>query len=196
MLFKFRNEEGSITIEAALIIPLLLTFFLFLMSLVKISIAEMALKESVSETAQIISHYTFLSMVAEKKIQETTDGFVDGIVDKAGGEMGNNEIAKILLEKIGGIGKGLIPTSGELISDHFAKDVYRTAVIEKYKQKVNNTSFFNPDGIKIIDYSYPTSRTGADVKVEAENVLKLVLPFFEKDIKIKKVAIERAWVGG
>jgi hypothetical protein len=196
MLRNIRKEDGSITIEAALIIPILLTFILFLTSLVKISIAEMALKEAVSDSAQTVAHYSYLSLVAEGKIQETTDGFVDDLKNKAGDALGNNQIANALLEKIAVEGKALIPTSGELINDYIAKDLYEKVVKDKYEEKVGSSDFFSPDTITVVDYNYPNSRGDSDVLIGAENVLNIVLPFFEKEVKIKKVAVERAWSGG
>ncbi|MDY7045179.1 pilus assembly protein [Virgibacillus sp. M23] len=193
---KFRTEDGSITLEAALIIPILLTFILFLTSLVKISIAELALKEAVSDTAQTVAHYSYLSLVAEKKIQDTTDGFVDDLKNKAGESLGNNEIANELLDQIAVEGKALIPTSGQLINDHAAKSLYEKVVKDKYEEKVGNSDFFSPGTVTIIDHNYPNTRGDSDVVVGAENVLNIVLPFFEKQITIKKVAVERAWSGG
>ena len=191
-----KNENGSITLEAALIIPILLTFILFLTSLVKISIAEMALKEAVSDTAQTVAHYSYLSLVAEKKIQETTDGFVDDLKNKAGESLGNNDIANELLNQIAVEGKKLIPTSGELINDYAAQGLYETVVKNKYEEKVGSSEFFSADTITIVDHQYPNSRGDSDVVVGAENELKIILPFFEKEVKIRKMAVERAWSGG
>ena len=51
------NEDGVITIEAALVIPIMVTFILMLMCIVQIAIAEMALQESVSESTHTMAHY-------------------------------------------------------------------------------------------------------------------------------------------
>lgn len=48
-----------------------------------------------------------------------------------------------------------------------------------------------------VESHYPTSNSGddADLVIEAEVTLKLILPFFEQDLKIKKIGVERGWVG-
>ncbi|MDY0408520.1 TadE family protein [Virgibacillus soli] len=195
MISLLRRENGSITIEAALLIPIILTFILFLTSLVKISIAEMALQDAVSDTAQTVAHYTFLSLVAEKKIQETTDGFIDDLKDKAGDSLGNHDIANNLLEKLAQMGKDLVPTSGQVIDKYGAKPLYEKAVKDKYREIVKGGDFFNPDGIKIFKHEYPNTRNDAKAIVGAEVELKIVVPFFEKKVKVKKLATERAWAG-
>ncbi|ASK62851.1 hypothetical protein CFK37_12180 [Virgibacillus phasianinus] len=194
----YKKENGSITIEAAMIIPLFLMLILLLTSFVKISIAEMALKESVSETAQTVAHYSYLAMVAQNTIKQKSDAFVDSLTEKAGASVGleNNVIANTLLGKIADSGKKLIPTSGNVMND-FSNGVYETVVKQKYKQKVGSSSFFNPEGITVVNSSVPegTSGESALVKVEAENTLQLIIPFFQKEITIKKKAVERGWVG-
>lgn len=191
-----RNENGSITIEAALIIPIFLTFVLFLSSLIKITVAEMALQKAVDETAQNVSHYSYLAMVAQKKIKKTTDGFVDSLTDKSKESLGNHTIANHLLEKISQAGKDFIPTSGDAINQ-FSDGFYEGIVRSSYEKHIGTSQFYNPSGIKVIQSSFPTGTSGeaADVKIEAENTLKIVVPFFEKEIKIKKIAVERGWVG-
>ncbi|MBM7597877.1 hypothetical protein JOC34_000234 [Virgibacillus halotolerans] len=194
ILIKLKKEDGSITVEAALIIPILLMFFLFLTALVKISIAEMALKEAVSETAQTVAHYSFLSLVIEGAIMDGTEGFIDDIAEDQKKNLGNNEIADYFLDKASEGIKNAIPTTGELINNHVSESAYKKAVIEKYKNKVGNSTFFSPDTISIIDSNFPNTND-IDVKIEVQNELHLVMPFFEKKIKIKKKAVERAWAG-
>lgn len=179
-----------------MIIPLFLMLILLLTSFVKISIAEMALKESVSETAQTVSHYSYLALVAQDAVKQKSDAFVDAIAGKAGDGLGNNVIAEMLLGKVADSGKELIPTTGDALNN-FSDGIYQTVVKEKYKNKVGSSSFFNPGGIKIVDSSVPKGTGSEDslVKIEAENELKLVIPFFEKKITIKKKAVERGWVG-
>lgn len=194
ILIKLKKEDGSITIEAALIVPILLMFFLFLTALVKISIAEMALKEAVSETAQTVAHYSFLSLVIEGAIMDGTEGFIDDIAEDQKKNLGNNEIADYFLDKASEGIKNAIPTTGALINDYVAEDAFEKAIVEKYKNKVGNSPFFSPDTISIIDHNFP-QEGNLDVKIEVQNELHLVMPFFEKKIQIKKKAVERAWAG-
>ncbi|GAA0427961.1 hypothetical protein GCM10008934_17110 [Virgibacillus salarius] len=196
MLNFLKKNSGSITLEAALIIPLLLTFILFLTSLVKISIAEMALQEAVNETAQSVAHYSYLAMVGQGLIQEQTDGFVDSLTEGAAGKLGNHEVANYILDKLGAVGKDVIPTSGQGLN-YFSNEIYQGIVQKKYEENVFSSTFFSPESVRVIDSSFPhgTSEDAANVKIEAENTMQIVLPFFEKEIKIKKIVVERGWVG-
>ena len=193
---NLRKEDGSITVEASLIIPILLLFFLSLTSLVKIAIAEMALQESVNETAQTVANYSFLALVIEGAIMDGTEGFIDDLTEEQKDSFGNNEIADHLLDTLSTEIKQRIPTTGELLNSYVAAGAYEAAVRDKYEKKVGNSNFFNASGITIIDYNFPQTRGNSDVKIEVENELQLVFPFFEKNIKIKKKTVERAWAGG
>lgn len=196
MLKFLKKDNGSITVEATLIIPIFLAFILALTTFVKISIAEMALQEAVDETAQAVGHYSYLAMLAQGQIQDQTDGFVDSLTEGAAGKLGNNEVAEAILDKLGEIGKDVIPTSGDALN-HFSNDMYQGIVQRKYEENVYSTNFFSPDTVTVTNSSFPHGTDGeaADVKIEAENTMKMVIPFMEKDIKIKKVAVERGWVG-
>mgnify|MGYP001454437714 CR=1 FL=1 len=191
-----KKDDGSITIEATLIIPILLTFFLILISIVKIGIAEMALQEAVSDTAQSVAHYSYLAMEGQNKIKKKTDSFVDSLTSKTSNLLGNHDIVDYLLKELAGAGKKQIPTSGD-IANYYSDEIFEFLVKENYSRTVANTSFFNPTGVKVVDSSFPRSVNGeeANVKIVAENTLKIVMPFYEKELKIKKTAVERGWVG-
>ena len=62
-MFKnfIKDEKGVITLEAALVIPIMVTFILILVGIVQVGVAEMALQETVSETAETMAHYSYVS---------------------------------------------------------------------------------------------------------------------------------------
>lgn len=192
---NLKDENGSITIEASLLIPIMLLFILSLISFVKISIAEMALQESVSESAQTVAHYSFATLVAEGKIMEGAEGFLDDLTEKQKNNFSNNEIMSKILDDLNEKVKGKIPGLGEVLDRSVGKSVYQKLVKSKYEDKVGKSSFFNADGIQIVNHNFPTEGKW-DVEIEATNEINLVLPFFEKKIPIRKKAVERAWHGG
>lgn len=191
-----KNKEGSITLEAALIIPIFLSFILLLSSFVKISIAEISLQKAVDETVQTSAHYAYLGLAVQGLIDDTGESFIGALTDSAKGAMDNDTVAKYLLDKLVDQVKGEIPSSGDVVN-HFSDGLFETLVKEKYEKYVPSSSFYNPGGIKVLTSHYTTATSGdsADIVVEVENTLKLVLPFYQKDIKIKKIGIERGWVG-
>lgn len=193
----FKKEEGSITIEAALMIPIFLSFILLLTAFVKIGIAEITLQKAVNETVQSSAHYAYFGVAIQGLIDDAGDRFVGALTDNAKGAMDNNTVAEYIVDKLAGEAKGEIPTSGD-IANQFSDGVYETLIRDKYITYVPASStFFNPGGIHVTNSSYPKGKSGdsADVFIEVENTLKIILPFFEKEIKIKKVGVERGWVG-
>lgn len=166
------------------------------MSFVKIAIAEMALQESVNETGQTIAHYSFLALVIEGAIMDGTEGFIDDLTEEQKNRFENNVIAEHLLDALSEEIKNAIPTTGALLNSYVAESVYEAAVRDKYEKKVGSSDFFNASGITVTDHNFPQTRGDSDVVIEVENELRLVFPFFERDIKIKKKTVERAWAGG
>lgn len=147
----------------------------------------MALQEAVNETAQSVAHYSYLAMLAQNQIQSQTDGFVDSLTDNAAGKLGNDEVAEYILNKLGEVGKDVIPTSGEALN-HFSDSVYQDIVKGMYQENVPSSSFFSPENIRVTNSSFPhgTSGDAADVKIEAENTMQMVLPSLRKRLKLKK----------
>ena len=125
-----------------------------------------------------------------------TEGFIDDLTEEQKNSFGNNEIADYLVDKLSEEIKGAIPTTGELLNSYVAAEAYEAAIRNKYENKVGSSNFFNAGGITVTDHNYPQTRGDSDVSIEVETQLSLVFPFFEKDIKIKKKTVERAWAGG
>lgn len=190
-----KQEKGSITIEAALLIPIFLFFILLLTSLVKIGIAEISLQKAVDETVQSSAHYAYIGFAAQNLLSDTGSFFEGAIVDGAQESIGDDTIAKYLIEKIADVATAGIPSSGDIFN-YFTDSYFEGAVRKKYDEYVSSSDFYNPTSMKVTS-SYPTGNSGddADLVIEAEVTLKIVLPFLEQDLKIKKIGVERGWVG-
>lgn len=188
----YEKEDGVITIEASLVIPIILTFILFLMAMVQIVIAEMALQESVSEGAQTTAYYGFLVQKAEGLIENETDALI-GVVEEKAGEVvsDQNAIFNTIINISADKGKGAMSNLINSTSVSAQQNLTNQLVKEMYADRVGNGGFFNSESIVV----ETTIQDNEIVEVVAEVPLEINLPFFNKTLNIKKKAAEYVWNG-
>lgn len=188
----YEKEDGVITIEASLVIPIILTFILFLMAMVQIVIAEMALQESVSEGAQTTAYYGFLVQKTEGLIENETDALI-GVVEEKAGEVvsDQNAIFNTIINITADKGKGAMSNLINSTSVSAQQSLTNQLVKEMYAERVGNGGFFNSESIVV----ETTIQDNEIVEVVAEVPLEINLPFFNKSLNIKKKAAEYVWNG-
>ena len=76
---RLKSENGSITLEAALVLPFFMLFIVFMASIIRISVAEIALNKSVSETAQIISTHAYPATILSDQVENLASDKLSGI---------------------------------------------------------------------------------------------------------------------
>src|SRR5690554_6513253 len=66
MIHRFKkSEDGSLTLEAAMVMPFFLLFVVFLATIIRVSVADMALRTAVNDTAEIIAAHVYPATLAE-----------------------------------------------------------------------------------------------------------------------------------
>ncbi|MCD1260383.1 pilus assembly protein [Paenibacillus athensensis] len=79
---KFRtNENGSITLEAALVLPLFLAFVLCLMTIIKLTIVQMSLQNATSEMTKQVATHNLLSTASDELKQIVKEQTLDPVQD-------------------------------------------------------------------------------------------------------------------
>lgn len=66
----FKQEDGSIVLEATLILPFIIIFILVLTSFVRISIVEMELENAGSETVKQVAHHIYPVIILYNELKE------------------------------------------------------------------------------------------------------------------------------
>lgn len=205
-----KKEDGVIAIEAAMVLPVILAFYLLLISLVQIVIAEIALQNAVTETAKTSAHYGFVIDKGQDALDEKAKDMVNGITDKATGyiqsDLLTDDIKQQAVDYI--IDKSQkrmeqfgvefeIPKSTSFLGNFFANDIYEPMVRYFYGINTRNNSFFNKESVKVVDSTWTGGRDGtnSEIAVTATVDLEIRVPFYTFDLTIKKKAVERAWTG-
>lgn len=168
------EKSGSIVVEAAISLPFFLTFILSLIVFIQLTLTEMVLHTAVSETVkQIATHYTpihDLLRVGEEKalsaLEKTT--------------------LPPFLQALAMEGLGM------------AVDQAMPFIIEPYLKTMVDERFLTKERLRITSVLLPKASTAqnAFLEVEVEYRTWIRLPFFEREITIRKKAIERVWLGG
>lgn len=170
---KIRDRDGSITLEAALAIPIFLTFFLSLVTLIQVALVEMALQAAVTETVkQLAHHYEPVHLVQKKGESlknEWSDkagipDFVDPLIDFALGQASEAALPPVLTPVL------------RMMAD--------SSILDKKHLRVVAARF-----------PHPTDRSRANIEIEAEYRMEVRLPFYQTTIVVRKKAWERAWYG-
>lgn len=194
-------------LEGAIVLPFFIAFAVTLIILIRISIVQMALQSAVSETTkQIATHYYPMAIVYGKW-QQT--GLAQGISQG----MGYLDNAQAKVDEYGALVPPILIDGTETkldgsevrISDWCDEQINNAAkaavspVAEAFVKAVADPNVLNVDKItaKVVDIPdmQELSKAGY-IAIEVEYEMPLNIPFIHVEpIKIKKRAVERAWIG-
>ncbi|MBP2077506.1 TadE family protein [Oceanobacillus polygoni] len=189
---RFKSENGSITLEAALVLPFFMLFIVFMASIIRISVAEIALNKSVSETAQILSTHAYPITILSNQIENLASDKLSGI--------STDIISLEDVEKV--VGTSLkefldFDPSSSNYFDELGTSVLTPIVQEKFAKNMNSNSV--TESSLNVEVELPRSINGGTdsyIGITASYDLDLTVPFVDRTITIKKQAYERLWIGG
>jgi hypothetical protein len=165
-----RNENGGLTVEGALVIPMFLSFLLALLVMTRIAMTATALHMAASETVKTVSahYYPVQELVGaaddawKQRIPESLQPYLN------------------LLPEWKNLAQPLLCTALTPIVGSFAD----SRVLKLNKLVVTRAVLPGVDRTEEPFFG-----------IEAEYVLTLPIPFIHKQIKLKSAAKERAWIG-
>jgi hypothetical protein len=214
-----KSEQGSIVLEASLLLPMFAAFLIAFISLVQISVTELALQDAVSETAKQIAAnlYPVKLLYAEAKQKYGQSKLAAGIgemVDKVNSAREQAEGVENFVEDYAAfipdpvvrlmqaekeMRETLEQTAGDSY-DQAKREALRILAEKAFTPIVGLSAdkrWIKSDRLKVtsIDVPIPDDAGKAFIGIEARYELKLAIPFFPKTFVLKKKAYERAWVG-
>lgn len=214
-----KRTEGSITVEAAIVVPAIIMFVLFMASLIQIAAAELALQSAVSETAKsAAAHWEPVRMVYRKAKEEALSTSV--------GQWGQNIVGKLMNARSDWTEseawvmqyEALLPESLiavvqweiakreslEQSGRNTAETTIRKAVdpllcqaFEPIVRHYANPKLLKSDRLSVEAVRLPSLEAGGDASlvITAGYRLRLPVPFWNKTLYLEKTSVERAWVG-
>jgi hypothetical protein len=215
----FKNEQGGIVLEAALVLPLFMAFVLSLILFIQISLAEMALQSAVSESTKSIATqlYPVKLLVQEAKSKYDSSqvaNVINSAVDRVqtarnkviGAEDFIDEYAAYIPDSLLEILKW--EKEKRLLGEDTLESGYDDIVENQIKPRINaaftpivfaysDSSFIKQDKLKVTSVTLPNlfSDNEAYFGIEAQLEFNLRLPFINRMLILKQKAYERAWLG-
>jgi hypothetical protein len=214
-----RGIDGSMTVEAAVLLPFVASLILLLASLIQLASAELALRSAVSETAKSIAGYwppvRMVYADAKSRASSTQAGQwatdIRSRLESAHGQWSGSEdwimqyeallpepVVDLLKWEIGKreeLEDSALQNSGTAIRRVTDPILCRT--FEPILHHYSNPRLLKKDKLKLELVRLPSLEPGGAPYVEliASYELKLPVPFWNKTVVLEKKSYERAWVG-
>jgi hypothetical protein len=166
-----RCENGSIVVEAAIVIPMLLALFMAMLTLIHIVRTETALQRAVTETVKQAAVYAYpVKLVNEPSALEQFGpaGDILQVLLAGGGSSAPNPLQSVL------------------------RAAFFPLLWQNADQNILKRDGLEVAGVRLPDFNDPGK---AYIVIEAEYTMPLHIPFFHPTIRFHKTAKERVWIG-
>lgn len=191
-----RKEDGSITLEAAMILPFFLFFILFLTMFIRLAVADMALYKAASETTEVVSAYAYPFQLPKQGVTNLITNNLPNLppeikvkIDPTVALNWANDGLKFFGIDVQG--------SIENLFEGNVKGIIEPTLQEKFKEATGGWNFFDESNLKVTNVELPSLVGGSDdfLEINVEYRFDLSIPFVDKEIVLKKTAFERVWSG-
>jgi len=187
------REEGSVTLEAALVMPVFLLFAIFLTFLIQTCVTTMALHGALSQTARQAASMWYPLSMAQESFSNTEAG--EGL------ESVNRKLSgmKEMLEQYG----SLLPSPLSEWAEEAASrswSIEENAAIplfEALMEKIADPRVLDKDRLSIVKVALPDSEgNDGNLTLESKYRLPMKVPFLGRALTLRASATERSWIGG
>ena len=168
-------ENGSIVLEATIVIPMLLALFMAMLTMIQIVRTETALQRAVTETVKQAAVYAYpMKLLSEKPALELLEQFVPG----------------------GDLFRQVLLAGGDSSAQEPLQPALRTAFIPLLWHNADQ-NILEREGLEVASVRLPDLNDpgNAYIVLEAEYTMPLRIPFFHPTIRFHKTAKERVWIG-
>ncbi|MUK87040.1 hypothetical protein GMD78_01310 [Ornithinibacillus sp. L9] len=189
-----RKENGSITLEAAMILPFFLFFILFLTMIIRLAVADMALYKAASETSELVVAYAYPVAVTRDGATNFINDKIKSIEDERDVDItGAIEWTKQGLDFFGIDIQGSI----ESLFEDSLQGIIEPTIQNKFKEATGGWNFFNEENLEVTNVEIPSLVGGSDdyLEINVQYTFDLSLPFVNEKIVLKKTSYERIWNG-
>jgi len=195
-----KNERGSVTLEAAVVMPIFILFVVFLIFMIRFALIDIAINQAAGETAKNISTQVYpakrLVDVAMDKLEPSgkyaeivsdAKGIADDIISSFE-ELG---LTEEFYDMVSSIGDAAEDAGNDAISA-VGSSVVQPLVLKELEPAIR-IGFVEEDKVNIKRVSMGEGFKYVELVVEYE--VELPIPFIERTFKLQKKAYERLWTG-
>lgn len=189
-----RSSSGSVTLEAALVMPLFLFFSLTLIALIYASAVSMALHGALSNATRQAAVAWYPLSLSLDKVREHP------VYTQA--EAWNGRVAEVgeALRKYGKVLPEPLQSWAETAADgsEAVRELPARLAAEQWVRSLADRNVLHPSDIRVTQLLFPSGETEDDgfFTLSAEYPLPFRLPFSDRKVVIAASAKERVWIGG
>lgn len=210
MLSLMDKNKGSMTLEAAFIVPLFLLFLVGLINFINILMVYVAMDHAVSETSKLIATHSFplrdIGSITSMAVGQATGGKnkVPSVEEVASGSVSVNQVAlnygfQMLDKSL----QKLAPKGVGAASEAVIEDVVKSKVMEYYPLKEISEDDFRLTEVNVFNEETKPQKVNGiilnpeDIAIVVVYKVKMPIPFFPlQEIILTNTAVERAWADG
>jgi hypothetical protein len=197
-----KDENGGIVLEAAIVLPLFMSFVLVLIAIVQLTMFQINLKSVVTKTTKDVSSYLYVVSIITKhsQLKEAVTQYKDisTILSSAdnliasGFEIMNKDYASFKKNQAA----QLIPTEIKefLIEGNNLKNNAAKAYMDKFV--IDQYSIIDSENLSVTKVNLPdlVDSTNPYLGIEVQYKVRLYIPFFTRDVVLREKSFERVWI--
>lgn len=189
------NEHGSIVVEAALVMPLIIVVLLVFVMLIRLCAAQMALHSAASQTVRQMAVHIHPANLAWEQAAASNPLPAPALMQLSSWSDIAAEAAEWLPAPAGGLVSSALRGDFRPMQNMAATEIGRT-VVEPLIREFADKAIIDPERLKLQLLSLPdlTKKDEPYLSIEVEYDFPLTLPFYDKPIVLKEQAAERVWV--
>ncbi|MDR0269840.1 pilus assembly protein [Paenibacillus sp.] len=198
------GQQGSMVVEASLIMPMFIFFVLFLIYMVQMTLVSTALQSTVSDTVKMVSTHIYpIALAIEQKAPENDKDGKEPVgswsVPKLSLRDWAAQYTKTLPSPLNEWMNGAAAKADEPLQD--LKNQVAEAVLDPIVKPIlkpyMESKLLDYDRIHVSNIQIPNLRTRTDpyFGIEVSYELPMKVPFLGKKIVLQAKAQERLWIG-
>jgi hypothetical protein len=207
MHIKSQDEEGSMVLEASLIMPLFVAVVIAIASFLSVAIADMALYAGLSETTkQVAAHMYPVQEITEHALEsERGRKIVEWVERIRGAKQRVDSLAVEADQHAYMIPKSFV----DLIHAYQQYSEQADQMAEEQKLRMlawilepivaanTDSNVWQKGRARIVHVDFPNlvTREHPYFGIEAEYTIKLPIPFVHRTVTVRHKAYERIWIG-
>jgi hypothetical protein len=204
---KAQDEDGSMVLEASLIMPLFIAVLIAIASILSVAIADIALYAGVSETTkQVAAHMYPVQEITEHALESERGRQIAEWVERI--RAAKQRVDSLAVEA--DQHAFMIPNSFlELIHSYQQYSEQADLMVEEQKLRMlawifepivaanTDLRIWHKGRARIVHVDFPdlVTREHPYFGIEAEYTIKLPIPFVNRSVTVRHKAYERIWVG-
>ncbi|MFD1957352.1 TadE family protein [Paenibacillus thailandensis] len=191
------GEQGSIVLEASLVMPLLLIVLVFFIVMIRLCAVQLAVQSAASQTArQIAAHMRPVELSYQQ-----ASGMLSSMPVPVQGELADwgslaAEAAEWLPDPAGSIASAALRGDWQPLANAAATELGRT-VVEPLLREYADGAVLDADRLRLAKLTLPDLKDKEEpyITVAAEYEIPFRLPFAGTSITLREQASERVWIG-